>query len=155
LFDMTAANPLPHGQSADAAGVSSERGPAIDQLLAETERAIAAIEPPPATPAHRAERFAFREFAEIATTPAGASAKIAEPSELELRIELGRTQVCDDDLAELRRGSVVSLDKTLNEPVEVVADGMVVARGEVVVIDGAFCVRITALANQDSVADAA
>ncbi|HEY4308134.1 MAG TPA: FliM/FliN family flagellar motor switch protein [Pirellulales bacterium] len=152
---MTAANPLPHGQAAHAARVSSERGPTIDQLLAETEHAIAAIEPPPATPAQRAERFAFRDFAESNAASSGAGAAMAEASELELRIELGRTQVCGDDLAELRRGSVVSLDKALNEPVDVVAHGTVVARGEVVVIDGDFCVRITALAIQDSVADAA
>ncbi len=101
---------------------------------------------PPRTPARRAERFAFREFA-AAVLQSQKSVVTSEERELELKVELGRTQVCSDDLAELRRGSVVSLDRSTSEPADIVLNGHIVARGEVLVLDGNFCVRVTELMN--------
>ena len=79
-----------------------------------------------------AERFAFREF-RVAGQRAQDAVVAESPAEreLELKIELGRTQVCSDDLVELRRGSVVSLDKSIHEPADIVLNGQIVARGEV------------------------
>jgi flagellar motor switch protein FliN/FliY len=62
---------------------------------------------------------------------------------LELAVELGRTRLLIKDILELRAGSIVELEKMAGEPVDILANGLLVARGEVVVIEDAFGVRIT------------
>jgi flagellar motor switch protein FliN/FliY len=62
---------------------------------------------------------------------------------LELTVELGRTRLLIKDILELRAGSIVELEKMAGEPVDILANGLLVARGEVVVIEDAFGVRIT------------
>lgn len=56
--------------------------------------------------------------------------------------ELGRTNLPIERLIELGRGSVVELDRAIDHPVELVAQGIPLASGEVVVVDGHFAVRI-------------
>ena len=65
--------------------------------------------------------------------------------ELDLRIELGRTQMTLDEVLQLRSGSVVALDKLAGDPVDVYANGKLVARGEVLVMNDNFCIRVTEL----------
>ena len=65
--------------------------------------------------------------------------------ELDLRIELGRTQMQLEDVLQLRSGSVVALDKLAGDPVDVYANGRLVARGEVLVMNDNFCIRVTEL----------
>lgn len=62
---------------------------------------------------------------------------------LEVTVELGRTKRLIKDVLELGVGSVIELDKLAGEPVDVVVNSKLVARGEVVVIDENFGVRIT------------
>lgn len=61
---------------------------------------------------------------------------------LNVTIELGRAQVKLAEANKLEAGAIVPLDKLAGDPVDVVAAGRVVARGEVVVIDKKFCVRV-------------
>ena len=65
--------------------------------------------------------------------------------EMDLRIELGRTRMKLSDVLRLRPGSVVALDKLAGDPVDVYANGRLIARGEVLVMNDNFCVRITEL----------
>ncbi len=65
--------------------------------------------------------------------------------ELDLRIELGRTQMQLEEVLQLRSGSVVALDKLAGDPVDVYVNGRLVARGEVLVMNDNFCVRVTEL----------
>ena len=65
--------------------------------------------------------------------------------ELDLRIELGRTQMRLDEVLQLRGGSVVALDKLAGDPVDVYVNGRLIARGEVLVMNDNFCVRVTEL----------
>ncbi len=60
-----------------------------------------------------------------------------------LSIELGRTCVSQRHASQLRCGSVVELDKLVDEDVDVFANGRLVARGEVLVIDNCLSVRVT------------
>jgi len=69
--------------------------------------------------------------------------------ELDLRIELGRTQMYLEDVLQLRRGAVVALDKLAGDPVDVFVNGRLVARGEVLVLNDNFCVRIAELISGD------
>ena len=62
---------------------------------------------------------------------------------LTLTVELGRTELPIKKVLELTRGSVIELDKIAGEPVELYANGKLVAKGEVVVIEDNFGLRIT------------
>jgi len=62
---------------------------------------------------------------------------------LELTVELGRTRMLIRDILDLGTGSIIELEKVAGEPVDLFANGLLVARGEVVVIDDNFGVRVT------------
>lgn len=62
---------------------------------------------------------------------------------LQITVELGRTRKLIRDILELTPGSVVELDKLAGEPVDILVNGKLIAKGEVVVIDENFGVRIT------------
>ena len=63
--------------------------------------------------------------------------------EVEVTVELGRTRMKIKDVLALGEGSVVELDKLVGEPMEIYANDKLIARGEVVVIEEDFGVRIT------------
>jgi flagellar motor switch protein FliN len=65
---------------------------------------------------------------------------------LQMSVELGRTELPFKKVLELTRGSIISLDKLAGEPVELFANGKLVAYGEVVVIEDNFGLRITSIA---------
>lgn len=62
--------------------------------------------------------------------------------ELDLRIELGRTELLIEEVLQLREGTVVPLDKLAGDPVDILVNGRLIARGEVLVLNDNFCVRI-------------
>lgn len=67
---------------------------------------------------------------------------------LEVSVELGHAQMSIAEILALRTGSVVELDKLAGEPVDVSVNGTLVARGEVVVVDEKFGVRITEVVSK-------
>ncbi|GLI52510.1 flagellar motor switch protein FliN [Thermodesulfovibrio yellowstonii] len=62
---------------------------------------------------------------------------------LELVVVIGRTRILVQELLQLTQGSVVALDKLAGEPMEVYVNGKLVGRGEVVVVNEKFGIRIT------------
>jgi len=62
--------------------------------------------------------------------------------QLSVRIELGRTRMYIEDILQLGDGAVVELDKLAGDPVDVFVNERHVARGEVLVLNDNFCVRI-------------
>jgi len=62
---------------------------------------------------------------------------------LELSVELGRRKMLVNDLLQLGQGSIVELDKLAGEPLEIYINRKLVARGEVVVVNEKFGVRLT------------
>lgn len=66
---------------------------------------------------------------------------------LEIVVELGRTKKKISEVLELSSGSILELDKVAGEPVDVYVNNKLVAKGEVVVIDEYFGVRITEIAQ--------
>ncbi len=62
---------------------------------------------------------------------------------LELSVELGRTRMLVNDLLQLGQGSIVELNKLAGEPLEIMINHKLVARGEAVVINEKFGVRLT------------
>ena len=61
---------------------------------------------------------------------------------LEVSVELGRTQKLIKDILEFGQGSIIELDRLAGEPVDILVNGKVIAKGEVVVIDESFGVRV-------------
>jgi flagellar motor switch protein FliN/FliY len=66
---------------------------------------------------------------------------------LQVTVELGRTRKLIREILELAPGSVLELDKLAGEPVDILVNGKIVAKGEVVVIDENFGVRITGIVS--------
>ncbi|MHB8636166.1 MAG: flagellar motor switch protein FliN [Fimbriimonadaceae bacterium] len=66
---------------------------------------------------------------------------------LEISVELGRVKMLVKDVVELGTGSIVEIEKAAGEPVDVLVNGRLVARGEVVVIEDNFGVRVTEILN--------
>jgi len=62
---------------------------------------------------------------------------------LEVSVELGRTKILISELLQLGQGSVVELSKLAGEPLEILVNQKLVARGEVVVVNEKFGVRLT------------
>ena len=62
---------------------------------------------------------------------------------LQVTVELGRTRKTIKEILELTNGSIIELDKLAGEPVDIMVNGKFLAKGEVVVIDENFGVRIT------------
>lgn len=66
---------------------------------------------------------------------------------LEISVELGRVKMLIKDILELSNGSIIEIDKVAGEPVDIMVNGKTVAKGEVIVIDDNFGVRITEILN--------
>jgi len=79
------------------------------------------------------------------TTPPVASKTLDLLLEVELPVSVsfGRTQIPLKDVLKLSTGSILELNRAVSEPVEVIVNNCVIARGEVVVIEGNYGVRIT------------
>ena len=67
---------------------------------------------------------------------------------VEVAVEMGRTKMTVGETLELRHGSIVALDRMAGEPVDLLVNGTPIARGEVVVIDEQFGLRITDVVGQ-------
>jgi flagellar motor switch protein FliN/FliY len=70
--------------------------------------------------------------------------------ELSVTLRFGKRQLTLREVMELTSGSVVELDREVEEPVELLLNGMVIARGEAVVIDGNYGLRVTEVSQQVS-----
>lgn len=63
--------------------------------------------------------------------------------ELPISIRFGQTTMALEDIMKLGHGSVIELDKLAEEPVDLLVNGKMLAKGEVVVADGHYAIRIT------------
>jgi len=85
----------------------------------------------------------FESFDEGISAAEKANISLIMDVPLEITVELGRTQRLIRDILEFVPGSIVELDKLAGEPIDILVNGKVIAKGEVVVIDESFGVRIT------------
>ena len=67
--------------------------------------------------------------------------------EIPISVEVGRTQMSLEDVLRLVPGSVIALDKKAEEPVDLRVNGKLVARGEVVLVDDTYGLRITQIVD--------
>lgn len=76
---------------------------------------------------------------------------LLDPITLSLSVELGRAELSFRELQSLSQGAIVELDHMVGDPLEIRANGHLIARGEVVAIkDERYGIRITEVVRQDS-----
>lgn len=83
------------------------------------------------------------ESANDNTIPGGKNLDLVLEIPVTLSMEIGRTRMRIADLLDLNSGSVVDLQKMVDEPLDVLVNGTLVAHGEAVVMDGKFGIRLT------------
>ncbi len=128
---------------------STESGEAItagdiEFLLSQAEQALASVDQPVETDAE-VRPFELKDFSGSPPSTDAATLELIRDVDLDLKIELGRTQMYLEDVLKLRKGSVVALDKLAGDPVDIFVNGRLVARGEILVLNDNFCVRIAEL----------
>jgi flagellar motor switch protein FliN/FliY len=116
----------------------------IDLLLHQAEAALASINEPGVAPAN-VQPFQLRDFAGARPNAERTTLELIRDVELDLKIELGRTHMPLDEVLRLRKGSVVPLEKLAGDPVDIFVNGRLIARGEVLVLNDNFCVRVAEL----------
>jgi flagellar motor switch protein FliN len=95
--------------------------------------------------------FSFPPFSP--TRPRGGddlALQALEDVELDLHVELGRAELLIDEVLKLREGSVVPLDKLAGDPVDIIVNGRLIARGEVLVLNDNFCVRVAEILTPET-----
>lgn len=106
-----------------------------------------------ADPTVTVQPIQFASFEDISQTHGeiNKNLEILMDIKLQLTVELGRTELPIKKVLELTRGSIVELEKVAGEPVELYANGKLVAHGEVVVIEDNFGLRITSITEPEDI----
>ena len=114
--------------------------------LASDEQAQIAKEKEQKQFAQSAREFSLKDMTEEARAPRAENKRELDfilDIPLDISVELGRTRLLINELLQLGQGSVVELSKLAGEPLEIYVNGKLVARGEAVVINEKFGVRLT------------
>ncbi|MGE4282160.1 MAG: flagellar motor switch phosphatase FliY [Clostridia bacterium] len=104
------------------------------------------VKEPPKAPVN-VQPVQFQPFEDIRITTDRENISLIMDVPLEITVELGRTQRLIRDILEFAPGSIIELDKLAGEPIDILVNGKAIAKGEVVVIDESFGVRITDIVN--------
>ncbi len=132
----------PQSTPAAQASAAASAGPNdIDLLLQQAEQAIASIDSPNAAQDDTVP-FTFRNLKGTPANGEQTTLELIQDVNLDVRIELGRSKMQLDEVLQLKQGSVVSLDRLAGDPVDVFVNGRLIARGEVLVLNDNFCIRI-------------
>ena len=138
---------------------STAASPSPEKLLDQAEANLAAAVAPNVTP--HVDRGVPAELGEITPFEMDsfdgsaedesdlASLKTLQDVELDVRIELGRAELLIEEVLKLKQGSVVPLDKLAGDPVDILVNGKLIARGEVLVLNDNFCVRVAEILTPD------
>jgi flagellar motor switch protein FliN len=88
-------------------------------------------------------------FAEVSVTDAGDRLPVAMQAlhgvKVQLQVRVGQARMTVRDLLEARADAVLQLDRSVDDPVDLLLEGKVVARGRLVAVDGKFGVQVTEL----------
>ena len=136
--DATAAVP----ESAANQNLNAEK---IEQLLDQATASLEQAAGEPASTRSQPKPFSLGDLAPGTDAEDRQPIDLLGEVEMDLRIELGRTQMRLEEVLQLRGGSVVALDKLAGDPVDVFVNGRLIARGEVLVMNDNFCIRVTEL----------
>ena len=143
--------------SGDAEVDSGQPDSSPEDILEQAEADLAAAVAPSldeesisAEELRNAKPFEFPALDDTAASGKGAvGLESLDDVELDLSIELGRTELLIEEVLKLREGSVVPLDKLAGDPVDILVNGRLVARGEVLVLNDNFCVRVAEILSPE------
>ena len=97
-----------------------------------------------------AENEAEAQVEETITDKAGLdNLKVLENIEVKLTVEVGSTELKIRDLLRLNEGSVVELERLAGDPLDILANGTTIAKGEVVMVGERFGIRFTEVADPE------
>jgi flagellar motor switch protein FliN/FliY len=113
--------------------------------LNRAQQALASVDAPPAELPPGMKPFEFRSLSGRAPNTDSATLDLLRDVQLDLKIELGRTHMQLEEVLQLKTGAVVTLDKLAGDPVDIFVNGRLIARGEVLVMNDNFCVRVAEL----------
>lgn len=125
----TTNNPASKSPGATVDSALAQAQAAVDQMAAEAQSA----------------GFGLSELSGAGTTAGGL--EMLGDVELDVSVELGRTEMLVEDVLRLSEGSVLELDKLAGDPVDVYVNQRLVARGEVLVLNDNFCIRISEIVD--------
>jgi flagellar motor switch protein FliN/FliY len=134
-----------------AANSSQQIDADVQFLLKQAEEALRSVDEPHENSVAGLAPFELKQLTGAAANTERASLELLRDVELDMRIELGRTHMYLEDVLQLRKGAVVPLDKLAGDPVDVYVNGRLVARGEVLVLNDNFCVRIAELISGEEI----
>lgn len=133
------------GDPTAAAGQTRQVSDDVSFLLNQAEAALASVDSPAVPDLSALTPFELRDFGGAPPSQDKATLALLSDVELDVKIELGRSQMHLEDVLKLKRGSVVTLDKLAGDPVDIYVNGRLIARGEVLVLNDNFCVRVAEL----------
>lgn len=123
-----------------------EEGAAGSAVVVETPSSPSAPPPPPPP---GSKPFDYPVLGGVPDGIDPARVTMLNDVNLGVRIELGRTKMLLEEVLRLGEGSVVELDRLAGDPVDVFANDRLIARGEVLVLNDSFCVRISEVFTRD------
>lgn len=132
----------PNGSAAGEEVPGGTVAAATDPEQSADSEGLEALVPSGAAVPGGAAAFAEPDLGESHPGPALASIDLLDDVELEVTVELGRAEMYIEDVLRLGVGSVVELDRLAGDPVDIFVNKRLVARGEVLVLNDNFCVRI-------------
>ncbi len=137
VADLSASSASLENVDADLASAQASIDELLKQANFEDPSSMAPADSPlPTTP------FELPNFQQAMADAQVSSIDLLRDVELNVKIELGRSRMLVEDVLKLSEGSVVELDKLAGDPVDVFVNDRLVARGEVLVLNDNFCVRV-------------
>lgn len=131
---------------------------ALDSAVTAAEQAAQALggtsQNNPNSADEKGAAYSLPNLVEELTGEAAGSIDLLSDVNLNVKIELGRTRMFVEDVIKLTPGCVVELDKLAGDPVDIYVNERPVARGEVLVLNDNFCVRINEILPTQSAATA-
>ncbi len=126
---------------------------AANAALLAAQAAISALgsEATAASSGDQPEPFAAPAFSPTENEAMPEGLDLLSDVDVNVTIELGRTRMLVEDVLRLAEGAVVELDKLAGDPVDVFVNERLVARGEVLVLNDNFCIRVNEILDADTV----
>jgi flagellar motor switch protein FliN/FliY len=138
IADLGTASAALENVDADLASAQASIDELLKQANFEDPATSAAAEPQ--VPVQAFDMPNFQEA--VGGGQQSASIDLLRDVDLNVKIELGRARMLVEDVLKLGEGSIVELDKLAGDPVDVFVNDRLVARGEVLVLNDNFCVRV-------------
>ena len=132
-------------QEGDESSTEAQEVPnAAEDAIDQAQEAVDAIKSQAAGDDPASQAMSLPDFGEQSAEP-GSPADLAllRDVNLKVKVELGRTRMYVEDVLRLNENSIIELDKLAGDPVDIYVNDRPVARGEVLVVNDNFCVRVS------------